>query len=129
MKQTDTTRNRKEYTIPHLAFSYDAANDLLYAYRKSAKVHSNVVIGEFHVELTKNGEVIGMEILNASELLREYGISSEMLRNIDQVDLRVVTHGHSTLVVLIIHALNQEKSATIAMNTLEAPINKVMAAV
>ncbi len=127
MKQANIIRNRKEYLIKALEFHYDNLNDLLYVYRKESKVFSNVVIGEFHLEFNKHGELVGLEILKASDILSEYGIAQKLLENLNKVELRVVTNNNSLIVFLILNALNQEKTAAITMNNLESPINQVIA--
>lgn len=127
MKQLNITGSRKEYSIKNLRFNYDRLNDILYVYKKDSSAYSNVMIGEFHLEIDRKGEVVGIEILKASELLKEYGISRRILENIDGVDLRVVVKNNSMLVFLVIRALKQEKSATITMNNLESPVMAAIA--
>ena len=122
MKQSGTIRNRKEHFIRNLEFNYDELNDLLYVYKKNSTVYSNVMIGDFHLEFNKNSELVGIEVLNALDILGEYEIHGNILKNINKVDLKVVTSGNSLLVFMIIYSMNQAKSAAITMNNLEAPI-------
>src|SRR3989344_4287656 len=102
MKQSNTTRNRKEHFIGNLEYNYDELNDLLYIYKKNSNVFSNVMIGDFHLEFNKESEIVGIEILNASDILSEYDIPLEILKNINKVDLKVVTSGNSLLIFIII---------------------------
>lgn len=127
MKQSNITRNRKEQFIGNLEFNYDKLNDLLYVYKKNSNVYSNVMIGDFHLEFNRNNELVGIEVLNASEILGEYGIPLKILENIKKVDLKVITRGNSLLVFMIIDSMDQTKSATITMNNLEAPIMEAIA--
>lgn len=126
MKPSSTMRNRKEYLIKGMGFDYDSLNDLLYIYKKGSDVYSTVVVGEFHLEFSKDGEVVGIEVLKASDILGEYGISRKILENIDKVEVKVVVQGNSLLVFLLLTALKQEKSATITMNNLDSPIMKAL---
>ena len=119
MRQSDITKSR---IIKHLCFEYDKLNDLLYIYKKNANVYSNVEIGDIHVEFDKYAQVIGVEILRASEILKEYKISKRILENIDNVDLKIVARNNLLMVFIIISALNQEKEAAITLNNLGAPI-------
>lgn len=128
MKRSNIS-GRKQYFVKGLTYSYDEENDLFYAHKKDANVYSNVVIGEFHLEVTKQGEIVGIEILRASEVLQEYGISKKILEHMDEVRLKVIVRNDSLLVFLLINGLNQECSATIAMNNLNSPINQVFAEV
>jgi uncharacterized protein YuzE len=127
MKPSNTIGNRKQYFVKNTKCNYDKDNDLLYIYKQESCVYSNVMIGEFHLEFNKNGEVIGVEILNASELLAEYDIPQKTLQNIEKTELKVVVRNNSLIVFLIIRSLNQEKSATITMNNIESPIMQAIA--
>jgi len=127
MRQSSIIRNRVQHFISNLKFNYDNLNNLLYVYKKNSSVYSNVIIGDFHLEFDKNGELAGVEILNASDILKEYDIPKKILENIEKVNLKVVTSNNSLLVFLIIHSMNQEKSATITMNNLEAPLMQAIA--
>jgi len=126
MKRSNITRNRKEKMVRDLEFNYDKLNDLLYVFKKKASVYTNVVVGEFHIEFSREGDVVGVEVLRASDLLKEYGISKRLLENIKGVTLKVVVQGSSLLVFLIISALNEEKTATITMNNLTSPMMKAV---
>ncbi len=127
MKRLNITGNRKEYSVKNLLFDYDKLNDLLYVYKKDSHVYSNVMIGEFHLEFNKSGELIGMEILNASDILADYGIPKRSLDNIQKIDLKTVVRNNSILVFVVIKALNHERSATVMMNNLESPIMHMIA--
>jgi uncharacterized protein YuzE len=120
MRRSNISGNRREYVLKDLSFSYDRLNDLLYIYKKDSNVYSNVIIGEFHLEFDKAGELVGVEILKASEILKEYSISKKLLENIKKTELKVVITNNSLLVFLVIQSLDQEKSATITMNNLES---------
>jgi uncharacterized protein YuzE len=126
MKRSSITRNRKEKMIRNLDFNYDKPNDLLYVYSKKGSVYTNVVVGEFHIEFSREGEVVGVEVLNASDLLKEYGISKRLLENITSVALKIVVRGSSLLVFMIISALNEERTATITLNNLDSPLMKAV---
>ncbi|MBN1156267.1 DUF2283 domain-containing protein [Candidatus Woesearchaeota archaeon] len=125
MKQLNTIRN--ERYIKNLKYSYDRQNDLLYIYRKDSHVYSNVMIGEFHIEFDKVGKIVGVEVLNAIEILREYNVEKRILENIDNVGLKVVTRNNSLILFIEINALNETKSAAVTMNNLEMPIMQSIA--
>jgi uncharacterized protein YuzE len=128
MRQSNTTRNRKEHFISKLEFNYDEINDLLYVYKKDSSVYSNVMIGDFHLEFDKDIELIGIEVLNASDILKEYDIPQKILKNISKIELKVVARGNSLLIFMIIHSMGKSRSATITMNNLEMPIMDAIAA-
>ncbi|MBS3127835.1 DUF2283 domain-containing protein [Candidatus Woesearchaeota archaeon] len=122
MKQSNTIRNRREYLIGNLKYDYDKLNDLLYVYKKDSNAYSTVMVGDFHLELNKQGELVGIEVLQASDILNEYGISKKILDNIEKIELKVVVNNNSMLIFLVINGLEQQRHATITMNNLESPI-------
>ncbi len=124
MNQLNTIR--KQSIIRNLKFSYDKRNDLLYVYKENTSVYSNVMVGDFHVEFSRKNDLVGIEILNASDILKEYDFSRKTLENIEDVSLKVVSRNNSLLIFLIIRSMNQEKSAAITMNNLEAPLMKAI---
>jgi len=127
MKPLNIQGNRKEYLVKNLKFNYDSLNDLLYVYKSDCNVYANVVVGEFHLEFSKEGNVVGLEVLKASEILDEYEITKEILENIKAVSLKIVTRENSLLVFLGINTLNIQKSVAITTNNLESPLMQSMA--
>lgn len=79
MKRPNITGNRRQYNLKDLKFHYDKANDLLYAYKEDSQVYSTVVIGEFHLEIDRKMGLVGLEVLNASDILREFGMTRTKL--------------------------------------------------
>ena len=127
MKRLNTTGNRSEYLIKGLKFNYDNLNDLLYVYKENSSVYANVVIGDFHVEFSKEWQVVGMEILNASDLLGEYDVSKDMLENIKKIEIKIVNRDNSLLIFLMIASLaDVERAVPITMNNFESPIMQAL---
>lgn len=127
MKQSNIIRNKKEYIVRNLKNKYDNKNDLFYVYKQDSNVYSNIVIGNFHLEIDKAGKIIGVEILNASDILKEYNIAKNFLNNTDKIELKVVNKGNLMIIFLVFNTKNQTKTATITMNSLDSQIAKVMA--
>ena len=113
--------------IKNLKHNYDKINDLLYAYVEDSNVYANVVIGDFHIEFNKEGNVIGVEIMKASDFLNEYNVTKDLLENIKKIDLKIVIRDNSLLIFLMMASLIEEKSIPITMNDLESPIMQAMA--
>ena len=127
MKRLNTTGNRREYLIKGLKFNYDNLNDLLYVYKENSSVYANVVIGDFHVEFSKEWQVVGIEILNASDLLGEYDVSKDMLENIKKIEIKIVNRDNSLLIFLMIASLaDVERAVPITMNNFESPIMQAL---
>lgn len=127
MKPSNIIRNRTEQTIHNLKFNYDKLNDLLYAYKENSSVYTNIIIGNFHLEFNKDNELVGIEILNATDILAEYNIPNKFLESIQKMNLKIVTNGNSMLIFLILSTTTETKSATITLNNLEIPIMKEIA--
>src|SRR3989338_1629636 len=124
MKQASITNKRKEQFLRNLKFNYDKKNDLLYIYNDKMRVYSNVIIGDFHIEFTKDKKIAGIEVLRASEILEEYQISKGVLENIEEASLKIVSRNESLIIFIILKGLKEEKSAAITMNSLDSSIMK-----
>ena len=51
-------------------FDYDKKNDSLFAYLEGSKSNRAIEIGDFVFDLDKSGNLVAMEIMNASEILK-----------------------------------------------------------
>jgi uncharacterized protein YuzE len=58
---------------------------------KNEIVDDNHVLGDFIISLSKKGEVVGLEIIGISNILREYDIESKILDNLRNVELKSVS--------------------------------------
>lgn len=126
MRQINISGSRKEYSLKGLKFNYDSVNDLLYVYKPNSEVYSTVMVGEFHLEFNREAEVVGLEILNASDLLKEYDVSKSLLNNLEGIKIRVVVRSDSLIVFLLINSMDKEKSVSITTNNLESPIMQII---
>jgi uncharacterized protein YuzE len=97
-------------------FDYDAENDSLFIYKKS-KIKGSVDIGDIIVDISIDGKVIGIEMLNASEMLKNLGIKGpkEILNNIKSVSIRAIYKTDSITVYYSIISKAKEVSSSIAV--------------
>jgi|TARA_B100001971_G_C17884745_1_gene379931 uncharacterized protein YuzE len=74
-------------------FHYDDFSDRLMVFNKDKNeiVDDNHVLGDFIISLSKKGEVVGLEIIGISNILREYDIESKILDNLRNVELKSVS--------------------------------------
>ena len=74
-------------------FHYDDFSDRLMIFNKdiNEKVDDNHIFGDFVVSLSESGEVVGLEIIGVSDVLREYDINPEILNNLKNVGLKAVS--------------------------------------
>ncbi len=74
-------------------FMYDDFSDRLMVFNKdkNEKVDDNHIFGDFIVSLSESGEVVGLEIIGISDVLKEYDIDSSILNNLKNVELKAVS--------------------------------------
>lgn len=82
--------------------SYDSENDVLY-FNSGKSVQDSLDIGDVFIEFSGDGEVVGMEVLNASETiseLTEKDFSQEDLSNVTDADIKILTKGNFAFITL-----------------------------
>lgn len=73
--------------------SYDPENDVLY-YNKGQKSQDSLEVGNLFIEFSSSGQVVGMEIVDATETIKELTgeeFSSEDLKSIENAGIKVHT--------------------------------------
>ena len=97
-------------------FDYDSENDSLFAYKK-AKIKGSIDIGYFIIDISTQGKVVGVEILNVSEVLKNLGIENpkEFLNDIKKAGFRAVYQNDSIIIYFIISSKSKEVSSSIAV--------------
>ena len=70
---------------------YDDFSDRLTVFNGDEKVVDNIVVGDYVISLSKGGNVIGLEIIGISNVLRDYEINTEILNNLKNVELKAVS--------------------------------------
>lgn len=97
-------------------FDYDLENDSLFAYKK-AKIKGSIDIGYFIIDISTQGKVVGIEIMNVSEVLKNLGISNtkEFLNNIKKTGFRAVYQHDSIIIYFIISSKSKEVSSSVAI--------------
>ena len=66
--------------------SYNEEDDILLIY-KDGKVKGNLMIGGFVIDISYRGEVIGIEVLDATENLKMFNITKDMMKYIKSARL------------------------------------------
>ena len=95
-------------------FDYDAENDLLYLYNPAKKSKGSIEFGELIIDLEKKGEIVGLEILEASKYLSELTgrkITKTALKNLENAS---VSHSARNGTVMIKIMLKIEKEEILA---------------
>lgn len=68
-------------------FDYDEENDSLFTYLENSKSNGAVEVGDFVFDFDKKGNLVAMEIFNASELLK--GVLSKMIELVKLKEFKV----------------------------------------
>lgn len=112
----DETHNEGDHVNSETFFNYDSINDSLFIYKKS-KVKGSIDIGDIIIDISIDGKVIGLEILNASELLKNLGLKNpkEILKNIKFVKLRATYKRDSIIIFYCIASKSKTISSSVAI--------------
>lgn len=88
--------------MSNVKFSYDELNDVLYLHKEGIHARGSVMIGDFVLDLTANKEIAGVEILNATDLLKDYDITKDMLCTIQEARLIEKKHPNCTTIGILL---------------------------
>lgn len=109
---------------------YSFEDDLLYLYNENKKSNGSIEFGDLIVDLEKKGEVVGLEIFDASKYLSELTskkISKQNLKKIEKASFSF-TSKKGTILIKIILPIKKEKSpATITIQNInyKSPLSAV----
>jgi len=88
-------------------FDYDELTDSLIISNRTEQdiVKENFMFDDIVLSLTKEGKISGIEILDASNYLREVGMNPEILQNIKNVELKIVQKRDSVVIMFDINSI------------------------
>ena len=94
-------------------FSYSDLDDTLIisCREENENVKDNFVLDNFIFSLTGRGKIVGVEILNASEVFKNYNANPSILNDIKKINLIIVRKDNC--VAVGIHVLSSNSKATI----------------
>jgi len=100
-----TVGKNKQFT-----WDYSEKSDILNIHQTDKKTEGSSELGDFTVDFDKIGNVVGIEIMNASEFLEQAGISKEQLDGLKGAQLTIVQKKSYMLVwAVLILPQNVEK--------------------
>jgi uncharacterized protein YuzE len=88
-------------------FDYDYENDSLYIYLSNKKARESFELDNFVIDVSEKGDVVGVEILNASEMIRkiwDYNIPKDALKNIKDVGMSIA-YSRDLMIIKIVLVL------------------------
>lgn len=91
---------------------YDEIEDILFiheGFKPDEKFKGNIDLGNIIFDLSTNGRIVGVEIINASEFFKEFKLSVKDLKNIEQASIKSLVKKDSLIVFL---ALKTNKAET-----------------
>ena len=99
-----------------ILFDYDPDNDSLFIYRK-AKIKGSIDIGDLIVDMSLDGKVAGIEMLNAIDALKNMGIKApkDVLKSIKSAGIRAVYKQDSIMIYYSIISKAREVSSSVAV--------------
>ncbi len=100
------------------SFFYDQKNDILAIHKgfdSNEGFKSNICIGKLILDVSTKGKIKGIEILDASEFLKEFDIKKEILIDINSIDFNASTTPDSVVISLIITSRNERIPAKISV--------------
>ena len=100
---------------------YDKENDILFIHRKDIKTKGSVEImgGDIVIDFSKDKEVVGIEIMSASELLKNFDITKGMLSQAIAGDIEVVQRRNVLFITITLKMpKNIEKEAILTVPSL-----------
>jgi len=90
---------------------YDDEEDILFL-SKGKKVKASINIGDFVIDISTDGFVSGIEILNASENLK---FTEEQLKGLQQASMIVTYKPNYVCIILVMKIKQMEKDVTIPL--------------
>ena len=101
-------------------FSYSDLDDSLIVSCKAENenVKERFVLGNFIFSLTGRGKIIGIQILNSSEVLSEYNLNPNLLNEIKNVSLVVAKKEGCLGIALILNFQNQQGKISVPLMNL-----------
>ncbi len=100
---------------------YDFKEDLLYLYNEKKKSNGSIEFGEIVVDLEKKGEVVGLEIFEASKYLSELTnrkITKQNLKKINTAKFSFNSKKGTILIRIILLIEKEEIPASIALQNM-----------
>jgi len=107
---------------------YDDKDDIFVIHKGFAqdeRFKGNIDVGDLILDLSTRGRIRGLEILNASDFLKGFKISEEMLKTMETADFNASIKPNGIIVDMIIKSkLKTETLPARIMLPLESPVLK-----
>ncbi|MBI4146352.1 DUF2283 domain-containing protein [Candidatus Woesearchaeota archaeon] len=109
-------------------WDYSEKSDILNIHKAGKKTEGSSELGDFTVDFDKEGNVVGIEIINASEFFDQSGISKEQLEHLKTAQLMVVQKKTYMLVwAVLVLPENIERKVLLPTPILSESVNAAVA--
>lgn len=98
--------------------SYDKENDLLFIHKglhENEKFKTNIDIGDLILDLSTKKRIVGIEIINASEFLKEFGVGRAVMENMEDAKFDATIKPTSITIGLMFKTKEKQIPAKIAV--------------
>jgi len=103
-------------------FSYSNYDDSLIISCKdeNENVKNNFSLGNFIFSLTRRGKIVGIQVLETSEVLSDYNLKPELLNELKNVDL-IIENKDGAIMMALLFSFN-DKEGKITLPLMNTPI-------
>ena len=91
---------------------YDEENDILYVSTEQS-VSDSVDFDNFVIDFSKEGMIVGVEIMRASEFIEKFGLSKDFLLSAQKAALSIIQGKEYALIKISILAHGEMKEITV----------------
>ncbi len=112
--------NQMTESVKECSFSYSDLDDSLIVSCKeeNENIRENFGLGNFIFSLTGKGKIVGIQILNASEILPEYNIDPNNLEELENVKITTSIRGGCLFIGLILSFEESESRISVPLMNL-----------
>ncbi len=107
-------------------YDYDEKNDSLFLYNPKTKSKASIELDDLIVDFNSRKEISALELLNASQYIKDLGVDVEvtrdLLKEIEDVEVEVLTKNNFFVIKFTILFKSQERISTpILVPTISEP--------
>lgn len=73
----------------YFKWDYSEKSDILHVHKQKKKVEGSAELGDFTFDFDKNGNVVGVEIINVSQFLQQMDIPKDQLNQIQCAEILI----------------------------------------
>ena len=103
-------------------FSYGKLDDslIISCKEENENVKERFELGNFIFSLTGRGKIVGIQILNSSEVLSDYNLNPNLLKEIKNISLIIAQKQGCLAIALILNFQNQQGKISMPLMNLQS---------